>query len=42
MRRSVDEPAPRITRRGLMLLGIQAGAMGALAWRMRELQIVQN
>lgn len=42
MRRPVDTPAPRITRRGLMLLGIQAGVMGALAWRMRELQIDQN
>jgi len=37
-----DEPAPRITRRGLMLLGIQAGVAGALAWRMRDLQLVQN
>ena len=37
-----DEPPPRITRRGLMLLGIQAGIVGALAWRMRDLQLVQN
>jgi penicillin-binding protein 2 len=35
-------PAPRITRRGLMLLGLQAGVIGALGWRMRDLQIVQN
>ena len=42
MRRPPDEPAPRITRRGLMLLGIQAGVIGALAWRMRDLQLVQN
>ena len=25
-----------------MLLGIQAGVIGALGWRMRDLQIVQN
>ena len=37
-----NEPAPRITRRGLMLLGLQAGVVGALGWRMRDLQIVQN
>ena len=37
-----SEPAPRITRRGLMLLGLQAGVVGALGWRMRDLQIVQN
>lgn len=35
-------PAPRITRRALMLLGLQAGMIGGLAWRMRDLQIVQN
>jgi penicillin-binding protein 2 len=35
-------PPPRITRRALMLLGIQAGVIGALGWRMRDLQIVQN
>lgn len=40
--RPVDEPPPRITRRGLMLLGIQAGVVGALAWRMRDLQLTQN
>ncbi len=42
MRRNPKEPAPRITRRGLVLLGLQAGVMGALGWRMRDLQIVQN
>ena len=42
MRPPVKAPPPRITRRGLMLLGIQAGAVGALAWRMRDLQIRQN
>ncbi|MGM0583368.1 MAG: penicillin-binding protein 2 [Pseudomonadota bacterium] len=31
----------RLTRRGLLLLGLQAGAMGALAWRMRALQVEQ-
>ena len=40
--RPVDEPPPRITRRGLMLLGLQAGVIGALAWRMRDLQVRQN
>ncbi len=34
--------APRITRRGLVLLGLQAGVVGALGWRMRDLQIVEN
>ncbi len=33
---------PRITRRGLMLLGIQFGVIGALGWRMRDLQIEQT
>ena len=42
MKKRGNEPAPRITRRGLMLLGLQAGVVGALGWRMRELQIVQN
>ena len=41
-RGATQEPAPRITRRGLMLLGLQAGVVGALGWRMRDLQIVQN
>lgn len=36
------KPAPRITRRALMLMGLQAGVVGGLAWRMRDLQIVQN
>jgi penicillin-binding protein 2 len=36
------EPAPRITRRALMLLGLQAGVIGGLGWRMRDLQVVQN
>jgi penicillin-binding protein 2 len=40
--RPTSDPAPRITRRGLMLLGVQAGVIGALGWRMRDLQIVQN
>jgi penicillin-binding protein 2 len=35
-------PAPRVTRRGLMLLGLQFGVVGALGWRMRDLQIEQN
>ncbi len=42
MRRDVKAAAPRITRRGLCLLGLQAGVIGALGWRMRDLQIVQN
>jgi penicillin-binding protein 2 len=41
--RPPSEPAEhRITRRGLMLLGLQAGVIGTLAWRMHDLQIVQN
>jgi penicillin-binding protein 2 len=42
VRPPVKATPPRITRRGLMLLGLQAGAVGALAWRMRDLQIRQN
>ena len=42
MRRPADTPPPRITRRGLMLLGLQFGVIGALGWRMRDLQILQN
>jgi penicillin-binding protein 2 len=42
MTRGPQEPAPRITRRALMLLGLQAGVVGALGWRMRDLQIIQN
>ena len=32
----------RLTRRGLLLLGAQAGMMGLLAWRMRRLQVEQS
>jgi penicillin-binding protein 2 len=42
VKRAPKAPAPRITRRGLVLLGLQAGVVGALGWRMRDLQIVQN
>ncbi len=42
MKPPADTPPPRITRRGLMLLGVQAGIVGTLGWRMRDLQIVQN
>lgn len=31
-----------ITRRGVLLLGVQAGVAGALAWRMRQLQLVEH
>jgi penicillin-binding protein 2 len=37
-----EPPSGRITRRGLMLLGLQAGIVGALGWRLHQLQIVQN
>lgn len=37
-----DTPAPRITRRGLMLLGVQLGVVGVLGWRMRDLQVEQS
>ena len=37
--RGSDE-APRITRRGVMLLGLQAGVIGALGWRMRDLPLL--
>lgn len=37
-----DTPPPRITRRALMLFGLQLGVIGTLGWRMRELQIVQH
>ncbi|WP_424927523.1 penicillin-binding protein 2 [Amaricoccus tamworthensis] len=36
-----DLPPP-ITRRALMLGGLQLGVIGALGWRMRDLQIKQN
>ena len=39
---SRDVPPPRITRRALMLLGVQLGVAGVLAWRMRDLQILQH
>lgn len=42
MSRAPHAPAPRITRRGLVLLGLQAGVVGALGWRMRDLEIVQS
>ena len=42
VKRDPKAPAPRITRRGLVLLGMQAGVVGVLGWRMRDLQIVQN
>lgn len=34
--------APRITRRGLMLLGLQFAVIGALGWRLRRIQIEEN
>ncbi|CAN5639036.1 penicillin-binding protein 2 [soil metagenome] len=42
MARGGDEGSGRITRRGLAMLGLQAGVVGALGWRMHDLQIVQN
>ena len=42
MRPAPNAPPARITRRGLMLLGIQLGVVGVLGWRMRDLQIEQN
>ncbi len=42
MSRKPDAPAPRITRRGLVLLGLQAGVIGTLAWRMRDLQVLEH
>lgn len=41
-RRPEAPQTPRITRRGLMLLAAQAGVVGAIGWRMHDLQIVQN
>ena len=35
-------PPPRITRRALMLLGVQLGVVGVLGWRMRDLQLTQH
>lgn len=37
-----DAPPPRITRRALMLLGVQLGVAGVLTWRMRDLQVLQH
>ncbi|PZQ48566.1 MAG: penicillin-binding protein 2 [Rhodovulum sulfidophilum] len=37
-----DAPPPRITRRALMLLGLQLGVVGVLGWRMRDLQLLQH
>jgi len=42
MRHDPAGDPPPITRRGLMLLGLQLGVVGALGWRMRDLQIAQN
>ncbi len=42
MKNGKKPPPPRITRRGLMLLGLQFGVIGALGFRMRDLQIEQN
>ena len=40
---SPDEAkAPRMTRRGFVVLGIQLAAAGGLAWRMRQLQLVEH
>jgi penicillin-binding protein 2 len=39
---SGDGAGTGITRRALLLLGMQAGVVGALAWRLHDLQIVQN
>jgi penicillin-binding protein 2 len=35
-------PPERITRRGLMLLGLQLGVIGGLGWRMRHLQVEEH
>jgi penicillin-binding protein 2 len=41
-RKPHDAETPRITRRGLLLLGAQGAVIGALGWRIRDIQIVQN
>ena len=43
MKRPADnrQPALRMTRRGLILGGIQLAAVGVLGWRMRQLQILE-
>ncbi len=41
--KTTGEPAKGLlTRRGLMLLGLQFGVIGVLGWRIHNLQIVQN
>ena len=40
-RKPERDAAPRLTRRGLLLGAGMAGVMGVLAWRMRELQVVE-
>jgi penicillin-binding protein 2 len=39
--RETAESAARITRRGLVLGGLQLGFAGVLAWRMRQMQVEQ-
>ncbi len=39
--RTSRERSRRITRRGLLLLGLQSGVIGVLGWRLRQLQVVQ-
>jgi penicillin-binding protein 2 len=41
MKRPEARRNPQMTRRGLVLLGIQAGVIGLLGWRMRDLQVEQ-
>lgn len=40
-RPGAEAPLP-ITRRGFVLLGVQLAVAGALAWRMRQLQVVET
>jgi penicillin-binding protein 2 len=40
-RPGADAPLP-VTRRGVLLLGAQLAAAGTLAWRMRQLQVVET
>ena len=40
--KSVGENRLPITRRGVVLLGVQALVAGALGWRMRQLQVVET
>lgn len=37
-----EAPKSLISRRGLMLLGVQLGVVGVLGWRMRDLQVAQH